>query len=125
VQKVSASTPNPWWLELGIFPKGGCGPEFVRESAKLQVKRAYVFYPPCADPGVTLEETLAGINDAYEADCLNASDCLISHQRRWSVCIDLQRPQDTPATVYQGNYSPVTRKPERSLSDLEKVGISF
>lgn len=95
--------------------------------SKLGVAKIYAFYlhSPFVDDNI--EETLMGINDAYEMgifEHLGLSNFPPAQvQQVYDVCEakGLVRP-----TVYEGLYNPVNRKPEEELLPLlRKLGVAF
>ncbi|KAI8246917.1 hypothetical protein K4K57_006205 [Colletotrichum sp. SAR 10_99] len=100
----------------------------ARQSIEtLAIPQVDVFYLHAPVLNTPLEETLAGINDAYKAGLfrrLGLSNYPPTEvQRLYDVAKD---NGFVLPTVYQGNYSAVARKPEADLFPvLRKLGISF
>ena len=100
----------------------------AKESMKrLRVKEVDVFYLHAPDMDIPLEETCAGINNAFR-EGLFARFGLSNYpadevQRVYDLCN--QKGYVLP-TVYQGNYSPIARKTETVIfPTLRKLGICF
>ncbi|KAL3425223.1 aldehyde reductase [Phlyctema vagabunda] len=102
--------------------------QIVNESLRrLNTKSIDILYQHAPDPEVPLEETLAGINELYQAGAFkrfgisnfNASD--VEEVIRIAKAHDYVLP-----TVYQGNYNAIARRTETELFPvLRKHKIAF
>ncbi|KAK7022112.1 aflatoxin B1 aldehyde reductase member 4 [Favolaschia claudopus] len=115
----------------GFIPGSSTGDnilQFAKESVQLlDVKSVDIFYLHAPDPSLDLEDQLRGINDAYKAGYFKrfgvsnykAADV----QRIYDICKEKGYPLPT---VYQANYSAVTRKQETELvPTLRKLGLAL
>lgn len=94
---------------------------------KLGVKQVDIFYMHIPDSKTDISETLAGVQEAYQLGLFKRfglSNYLTEDvQKIYDHC--KEKGYILP-TVYQGNYSPVARRPETLLfPTLRKLGISF
>ncbi|KAF7347247.1 Aldehyde reductase like protein [Mycena venus] len=121
------TAPKP----LVDLPPGGSTDETIPQHAKETVEKlggpVDVYYIHAPDASVELEDQLKGINEAYKAghfkrfglSNFKAADV----QRAYDICKEKGYPLPT---VYQANYSAVTRKQETELiPTLRKLGIAF
>ncbi|KAL6253103.1 hypothetical protein RBB50_000824 [Rhinocladiella similis] len=100
----------------------------AKESVeKLGVKQVDIFYIHAPDKETPIEDTVAGVNEAYKLGLFkrfglsnySAEDV----QKAYDAC---KKNGYVLPTAYQGNYSPVTRLQEtRLFPTLRKLGIAF
>ena len=87
--------------------------------SKLGVDKVDIFYLHAHDPQVPLEETLAGVNEVYKANTFarfGLSNFLTEAvQQVYDIC---KANNYVLPSVYQVNYSAVTRIPEDTLFPL-------
>lgn len=123
--KIDTKTPGGW--QPGSSTRDGVVRNIKESLGKLQVKKAHVFYIHTPDREVAFEETLAGINDAYEARLFERFGLSNFPPKDVEEVYRLAKKMGyVLPTVYQGCYSPVTRKPEEILiPTLRRLGISF
>lgn len=95
--------------------------------AKLGIPKVNIFYMHSPDTATPVEDTLAGINEAYQLGLFrrfglsNYSPAQV--QEIYDIC---KREGFILPTVYQGLYSAVNRKPEEELLPLlRSLDISF
>lgn len=86
-----------------------------------------MFYLHCPDAQIPLEETLAGVNEAYKLGLFkrfgvsNFSAAEVSQTHE--IC---SKNNYVLPTVFQGNYAPIARRLETEVfPTLRKLGISF
>ncbi|MCJ1480387.1 Aflatoxin B1 aldehyde reductase member 2 [Schaereria dolodes] len=94
---------------------------------KLGVDRVDIFYIHAPDASVPLSSTLSGIQALHSAGHFQRFG-LSNYQAADVVAVYeyMKAHSYVLPTVYQGNYSPVTRKQETLLfPTLRKLGISF
>lgn len=125
------------WFQINTKTPGGWQPgSSTRENvvrvlkmslARLQIKRIHVFYLHAPDKDVSLSETLAGINDAYSQGLFEKFGVSNFPSQDLKALYSIAQEQGyVLPTVYQGCYSPVTRKAEEALLPLlRELGISF
>jgi len=91
------------------------------------VPKVDIFYMHAPDKEVPLEETLAGINDAYQAGLFSRFGLSNYPASEVQAAYDICKANGyVLPTVYQGNYSPVARKQETILfPTLRKLNMSF
>ncbi|KAB8737491.1 hypothetical protein FH972_026450 [Carpinus fangiana] len=117
---------------------GGFGPEEesskervfqrAKESLeKLKTKKVDVFYLHSPPKDAYWDETLAGVQEAYKAGLFERFGLSnFKAEQVQKAYDDCKAKGYVLPTVYQGNYSPVTRKQEQVLfPTLRKLGIAF
>ena len=95
--------------------------------SKLGVPQVDIFYLHAHDPDTPLSDTLAGVNEVYKTGTFRRfglSNFLAKTvQEVYEIC---KSNNYVLPTVYQVNYSPVTRIPEDELFPLlRKLGIAI
>ena len=112
----------------GIYPGSSTAQgtqDFAQQSKKaLQIEQVDVWYLHAPDT-VPIEETLKGVNEAYKQGWFKRfglSNYLAGDvQKIYDIC---KREGYPLPSVYQGDYSPITRKQEElMLPTLRKLGI--
>ncbi|EXJ76373.1 uncharacterized protein A1O5_00881 [Cladophialophora psammophila CBS 110553] len=86
-----------------------------------------VFYLHCPDASIAVEDTLAGVNEAYKLGLFKRFGLSNYPTEEVVKIFDHCKAQGyVLPTVFQGNYAPVARKLETLLlPTLRKLGISF
>jgi len=120
-------TKVPGGFEPGSSTREGVVRILKKSLAKSGVQKVNVLYIHAPDREVALEETLAGINDAYVAGLFVRFGLSNFPPEEVETVHEIARKKGyVLPTVYQGCYSPVTRKSEEILfPTLRKLGISF
>jgi aflatoxin B1 aldehyde reductase len=95
--------------------------------AKLGLLKVHIFYMHSPDTNTPLEDTLAGINEAYKLGAFEhfgLSNCTPAQVREvYDVC---KAKGYVLPSIYQGLYSPVNRKQEQLLFPLLRtLNIAF
>jgi len=123
--RIDTKTPGGW--EPGSSTREGVFQNLIESLEKLQVEKAHIYYIHAPDESVALEDTLAGINDAYEKGLFDRFGLSNFPPNEVELVYRLAKEKRyVLPTVYQGCYSPVTRKAEKVLFPiLRKLGISF
>lgn len=122
---IDTKTPGGW--QPGSSTREGVVQNLKQSLKKLHVEKAHVFYIHTPDKEVALEETLAGINDAYKEGLFDRFGLSNFQPSDVEIVYRLAEKMGyVIPTVYQGCYSPVTRKAEEVLIPLlRKLGMSF
>ncbi|KAJ6459516.1 aldehyde reductase [Mycena sanguinolenta] len=122
---IDSKTPG------GLIPGTSTGegiPQHAKETVeRLGVDNVDVYYIHSADPSVDLEDQLKGISAAYSAGRFKrfglSNFPVEDVQRVYDICKSKGYPLPT---VYQGNYSAISRRAETELvPTLRKLGIAF
>ncbi|KAJ6457376.1 NADP-dependent oxidoreductase domain-containing protein [Mycena sanguinolenta] len=114
----------------GFVPGSSTGetiPQLAKETVDRLGTNVDVYYLHAPDPSLELEDQLKGINEAYKAGYFKrfglSNFTAADVQRVYDICKGKGYPLPT---VYQANYSAVTRKQETELvPTLRKLGIAF
>ena len=95
--------------------------------SKLGVDQVDIFYLHAHDPDTPLSETLAGVNEVYKAGTFKRFGLSNFLTKTVQEVYDICKSNDyVLPTVYQVNYSPVTRIPEDQLFPLlRELGIAI
>ncbi|EXJ82863.1 hypothetical protein A1O3_06678 [Capronia epimyces CBS 606.96] len=123
--RIDTKTPGGW--EPGSSTRAGVVSNLRSSLQRLGVEQAHVFYLHAPDAAVALDETLAGVNDAHQAGLFSRFGLSNFPPREVERVYETARANGyVLPTVYQGCYSPVTRKPEDVLLPLlRRLGFSF
>lgn len=120
------------WRAGYDFTEGANSREYMLKSAKksldsLSVPQVDVFYLHAPVRNAPIEETLAGVNDAFLAGLFRRFGLSNYPAAEVQAVHDICRLNGyVLPSVYQGNYSAVARKQEDDLFPLlHKLGISF
>ncbi|RMZ68182.1 Aldo keto reductase [Pyrenophora seminiperda CCB06] len=117
---------------VGGFAPGRSGKNEVIADTQdsldvLQIDKIDIFYIHAPDTSVPFEETLAGINEAYKKGIFRRFGLSNFSAEQVQQVYDICKAKGYPLpAVYQGNYNPVARHPEKLLfPTLRKLGINF
>ena len=102
--------------------------EHAKESLKkVDIKQFDILYIHSPDPDIPLDDTLAGINEAYKQGIFRRFGLSNYAPQDVQRVYDLAKSKGYPLPeVYQGNYNPVARHLEKDLFPvLRKLDIVF
>ncbi|KAJ3543185.1 hypothetical protein NM208_g3704 [Fusarium decemcellulare] len=126
-ERFAISTKVPGVMSPGSFRQREVVARSQKSLERLQTKQLDILYLHSPDPSIPIEETLAGIQDLYEAGAFRRFGISNYTAEEVRKIYKYQNEKDwILPTVYQGNYNPVARTYEADLfPTLRELGIAF